>query len=117
MQIHAKVLELASVILAKSEEEILIELTEITNKIVLMALLQEESSKFKRESILKVLNDKLGSGKEGTTGIAVESLSQNYLDSIAESEQKTFIFTTIPDKDDKKETLKENEVDSPTNNS
>jgi hypothetical protein len=117
MQIHPKILERAAIILAKSEDEILIELTTITNKVVLMALLQEESSQSKRESILKILSNRLGPKDGVVSEKTTESLSQNYLNSVTESEQKTVIFTTIPDEKDKEETLEEDSVDSTTNNS
>lgn len=132
MQIHPKVLGRAMAILEKSEDEILIEIVDITNKIVLTALFQQEQidkTGKKRELILEILRIKLGLKKgEKVSEVATESVTQQYLNGVVESEEKTVIFGTNLLRDKAKETEeesiekeeelnKENNLDSSTNNS
>ena len=125
MGIHPKVFERAVAILAKSEEDILKELETITNRTVLTALLQQEQAKENRESVLNTIRDRLGiQSGEGVSDSETESLSQQYLGEIKESDEEVIVFKTteaVSDKEDKKEkeegSIEEESVDSSPNNS
>jgi hypothetical protein len=125
MGIHPKVFERAVAILAKSEEDINKELENITNRTVLTALLQQERAKDNRESVLNIIKDKLGiQSTEGVSNSETESLSQQYLGEITESDKEVIVFKTTEaasDKKDKKEkeegSIEEETIDSSPDNS
>lgn len=110
---HPKVIERANSILSKSEEEALKEINEITHTVVLNVLLETERTNQNRGAILTVLKQKLNITGDEVSTEASESLSQEYLENITESEQETFIFDTslIRSKDE------EMQVDSTPDNS
>lgn len=108
---HPKVIERANSILSKGDEEVIKEINEITNITVLNVLLEQERTNLKRETILLILKQKLGiSGDEVSTEVT-ESLAQEYLNGIVESEQETFVFDTSLIKKKEEE---EKQVDSPS---
>jgi len=111
MAIHPKILERANIILEKDEEEALKQIDEISNITVLNALYELESNGQKRQPIVDCLKSKLGiEGDEAPTK-EIETLANQYLDNIVESEEETFVFDTTALRDKKEE----EEVDSSTN--
>jgi hypothetical protein len=110
MTIHPKILERADNILSKEEEEALKQIEEITNSTVLNAIYTQEVIGQKRQSIVDFLKSKLDiSDDTNVTDKTTESLANQYLDNITESDEEVFVFQTSDLRDDKEE---EEEVDS-----
>jgi hypothetical protein len=114
MTVHPKILERANNILSQDEQDALHKIEEITNDTVLNVIYEQEITGQKRQSIVNFLTSKLNIQEGSANKKTTDTLANQYLGNIVESEEETFVFDTsiIRDKDEEEEVVDDSSIDS-----